>query len=180
MLDGDDAGTAAIMRAGMLARPLGLEVLVARLPADTDPADVLQREGAPGVHELVADAGAFARFRVQHHLERADIGTAEAKDRVIHELRDAFADIDPGAVREDLISCVARHLELQPSLLRSWLSSPQSRAETRRTGCPPAIPRRRPRGMKGAVAFFFSAWAILSAPRGSRQATRWCACSPMT
>ena len=49
MLDGDDAGAAAILRAGVLARPLGLEVLVATLPADTDPADLLQREGAPAV-----------------------------------------------------------------------------------------------------------------------------------
>ena len=58
MLDGDDAGAAAILRAGALARPFGLEVLVATLPADTDPADLLQREGAPAVRELVADAGA--------------------------------------------------------------------------------------------------------------------------
>lgn len=134
MLDGDDAGAAAILRAGALARPVGLEVLVATLPADTDPADLLHREGAPAVRELVADARAFARFRVQHHLQRADIGTAEAKDRLIHELRDVFADIEPGAVREELISCVARHLELQPSLLSSWLSSPKSRAEACSTG----------------------------------------------
>lgn len=130
MLDGDDAGAAAVLRAGVLARPLGLDVLVATLPADTDPADLLQRESAAAVRELVADAGAFARFRVQHHLERADIGTAEAKDRLIDELRDVFADIQPSAVREDLISWVARHLELQPSLVRSWLSGPASRAET--------------------------------------------------
>ena len=134
MLDGDDAGAAAILRAGALARPFGLEVLVATLPADTDPADLLQREGASAVRELIADAAAFARFRVQRHLERADIGTAEAKDRLIHELRGVFADIEPGAVREELISCVARHLEVQPSLLSSWLSSPESRAETYPTG----------------------------------------------
>ncbi len=142
MLDGDDAGAAAILRAGVLARPLGLEVLVATLPADTDPADLLQREGAPAVRELVADAGAFARFRVQHHLERADIGTAEAKDRLIHELRDVFADIQPSAVREDLIAGVARQLELEPSLVRSWLPGPESRAESMSDGGV----RRRSRG----------------------------------
>jgi DNA primase len=134
MLDGDDAGAAAILRAGVLARPLGLEVLVATLPADADPADLLQREGAPAVRELVADAGAFARFRVQRRLEGADIGTAEAKDRLIHELRDVFGDIESGAMREDLIGWVARHLELQPSLLSSWLTGPASRTETCSTG----------------------------------------------
>lgn len=134
MLDGDAAGTAAILRAGMLAQPLGLDVLVARLPSDIDPADLLQRDGALVVRELVADAGAFARFRVRHHLERADIGTAEAKDRLIDELRGVFADIQPGALREDLIGWVAQRLELQPSLLTSCLSGPERRAETYRTG----------------------------------------------
>lgn len=134
LLDGDDAGAAAILRAGVLARPLGLEVLVATLPAGTDPADLLQREGTPAVRELVADAGAFARFRVQRRLERADIGTAEAKDRLIHELRDFFADIQPSAVREDLIARVARHLKLESSLVSSWLSGPESHAETYPTG----------------------------------------------
>lgn len=129
MLDGDDAGAGAILRAGVLARSVGLEVLVATLPADTDPADLLQREGAPAVRELVADAEAFARFRVRHHLERADIRTAEAKDRLVHELRDVFADIQPGAVREDLIGWVARHLELEPALVRSWLAGRENRAE---------------------------------------------------
>ena len=118
----------------MLARQLGLEVLVATLPAHTDPADLLLREGAPAVRALVAEAGAFARFRVRHHLERADIRTAEAKDRLIDELRDVFADIQPGALREDLIGWVARHLELQPSLLSSCLSGPESGLETCPTG----------------------------------------------
>ena len=134
MLDGDEAGAAATLHAGLLAQPLGLEVLVATLAADTDPADLLQREGAPAVRELVAAAGAFARFRVQRHLERADIGTAEAKDRLIHELRNVFADIEPSAVREELVARVARHLQLDPSLVRSWLSDLECHMETSPTG----------------------------------------------
>ena len=146
MLDGDDGGAAAILRAGALARPFGLEVLVATLPTDTDPADLLQREGAPAVRELVADAGAFVRFRVQRHLERAEIGTAEAKDRLIHELRDVFAEIQPSAVREDLIATVARTLELQPSLVRSWLPRPGELCR----GVLDELVRRRSRGSGGA------------------------------
>jgi DNA primase len=130
MLDGDEAGNAAVMRADALAAPTGLEVLVATLPPNTDPADLLQREAASAVRELVADAGAIARFRVQRHLDRADIRTAEAKDRLIHELRDVFAEIQPSALREDLVAGVARRLELQPSLVRSSLPIPESRAKS--------------------------------------------------
>nr|MDQ3676729.1 DNA primase [Actinomycetota bacterium] len=43
LLDGDDSGADAILRAGALARPSGLEVLVAALPAGSDPAAVVQR-----------------------------------------------------------------------------------------------------------------------------------------
>jgi DNA primase len=154
MLDGDGAGAAAILRAGLLAQPLGLEVLVATLPADTDPADLLQREGASAVRDLVAEAGAFARFRVQHHLERADIGTAEAKDRLVHELQDVFADIPGSAVREDLVAHVGRHLELQPSLLRSWLPVAENGAEacpTVMSACEPVKATTANRGSRGLL-----------------------------
>ena len=90
----------------------------------------------PAVRELVAVAGAFARFRVQRRLERADIGTAEAKDRLIHELRDVFADIEPSAVREDLIAGVARQLELRP-LAASGRGCP--RPESRAGACPTGV-----------------------------------------
>ena len=116
MLDGDDAGAQAILRAGALARAAGLEVLVASLPADVDPAALVQRDGAAAASELVAAAIAFARFHVLHHVERADLSTAEGKDRLVGELRDVFADIPSSAVREDLIALVAKRVGLSPRL----------------------------------------------------------------
>ena len=126
MLDGDDAGAQAILRAGMLARAAGLEVLVASLPADIDPAALVQRDGAAAARGLVAAAIAFARFHVLHHVRRADLGTAEGKDRLISELRAVFADIPSSAVREDLIALVAERLALPPALLSSWMPTPDT------------------------------------------------------
>jgi len=131
MLDGDDAGAQAILRAGALARPAGLEVLVASLPAESDPA--VQQQGGDVVRELVAAAFAFARFRVLHHVERADVSSAEGKDRLLSELRDVFADIPSSAVREDLIAVVAAHLALQPALVCSWMPTPAASAGDRPT-----------------------------------------------
>ena len=121
MLDGDEAGAQATLRAGALAVPAGLEVLVASLPSGGDPAALVHGHGVEAAREVIARAGAFARFRVQHHIERTDLGTAEAKDRLVGDLRDVFIDIPPSAVREDLIALVAKHLELEPALVGSWM-----------------------------------------------------------
>jgi DNA primase len=119
MLDGDEAGAQATLRAGALAATAGLEVLVASLPSDSDPAALVQRHGADAAREVVAHAGAFARFRVQRQIECSDLSTAEAKDRLVGELREVFIDIPPSAVREDLIALVANRLGLGPALVRT-------------------------------------------------------------
>jgi DNA primase len=129
MLDGDDGGAQAVLRAAALARPAGLEVLVASLPAGSDPAALLQRDGAGAVRQCVAAASAVARFRVRHHVQRADLGTAEGKDRLVSELRAVFADIPSSALREDLIACVAERLALPAALVSSWLPRTESATE---------------------------------------------------
>jgi len=121
LLDGDDAGAQAVLRAGALAQSSGLEVLVAELPADNDPAGVIAHHGADAARALVADARAFARWRVQSHIADADVSGAEAKDRLIGELRDIFAEIPSSALREDLVALVANQLTLDRSLVSSWL-----------------------------------------------------------
>jgi DNA primase len=133
MLDGDDAGAQAVLRAGLLSRPARLQVLVAALPAASDPADLVQRHGADAARELVAGASAFARFHVRYHVGRAELSTAEGKDRLVGELRDVFADIPSSAVREDLIALVAKHLALEPSMVRSWLPTPERAADDEST-----------------------------------------------
>ena len=59
---------------------------------------------------------AFARLDVLHHVERADLSTAEGKDHLASELRDAFAEIPSSAVREDLTALVSERLVLPPRL----------------------------------------------------------------
>ena len=124
MLDGDEAGRQATIRAGALAQRAGMTTLVASLPDGGDPSALVQRYGPDAAHELVARPHAFARAQVQLHLERADTTTAEGKDCVVAELRDVFADIPASAVREELLEFVAQHLALDPSLVGSWIAAP--------------------------------------------------------
>jgi DNA primase len=53
MLDGDEAGAQATLRAGGLAAPAGLEVLVASLPPGSDPAALVHGHGAEAAREVL-------------------------------------------------------------------------------------------------------------------------------
>jgi DNA primase len=120
MFDADAAGAQALLRAGELAAAAGLVVRVASSPTGSDPASWAKDDGAEVLRE-VDRAHAFARTLVAHHLERAELSSAEQKDRVVDELRGVFADIPAGAVREELVALVAERLTLEPRLLRAWL-----------------------------------------------------------
>ena len=135
MFDADEAGAQALLRAGELAGAVGLVVRVASPPSGSDPASWAKDDGA-GVLREVERAQAFARTLVAHHLERAELSSAEEKDRVVDELRGVFADIPASAVREELVALVAERLELEPRLLRAWLlprDGPDAMPEATRT-----------------------------------------------
>ena len=127
MLDADEAGGQAAVRAGALGQRAGMTPLVASLPDGSDPAAFVQRHGADAAHELVARAHAFARAQVRLHLEHADTTTAEGKDRAVAELRDVFADIPPSALRHELLELVAQHLASDQRLVGSWMAAPHGR-----------------------------------------------------
>jgi DNA primase len=131
-LDADSAGQEAMIRAERLARARKLAVRVVPLPAGSDPADLVQAQGAEAVAALVEASIPFVRFRVEKVLAAADVSSAEAKDAVIDELRPAFAPeaLPPSALREELIREVADRLDLAPSMVSSWLAA----------GAPPRVP----------------------------------------
>ena len=105
----------------------------------------------------------FVRFRVERELDRAELGSAEGKDRLIDALRPVFAGIPPSAIREELIAHVADRIDISPALVGSWLAGGSS-----------ASPQRAPRpqvgtpGSNGAAASRPQARAIDAAARAER------------
>jgi DNA primase len=125
-LDADSAGQEAMLRAAKVAAGRRLELRVVPLPPGADPADLVQAEGGAAMRALVDAAKPFVRFRVERELDRADLTTAEGKDRAIDALRPVFAALPPSAVRVELEQLVADRTELSPSLVSSWLAQPAS------------------------------------------------------
>ena len=123
-LDADRAGHEAMLRAAHVAAARRLELRVVRLPAGTDPAELVRRQGARAMQRLVDDSAPFVRFRVERALDTGDVSSAEGKDRVIADLRPVFAQIPPSAMREELLALVADRTDLAPSLVSALLAGP--------------------------------------------------------
>jgi DNA primase len=122
-LDADSAGQEAMLRAAGLAARRKLELRVVPLPAGADPAELIQREGAPAIERAIEQAVPFVRFRVQRVLERGEHASAEGRDRMIEELRPVFATIPPSALRMELTQTVSERLGLPESLAERALAA---------------------------------------------------------
>ncbi len=136
VLDGDDCGVDAALRAGALAHAADLDVKLVRLPAGSDPADIAAAGGADAVRALLSESMSLQRFQVSTAIGRADLSTAEGKDALVGALRPVFDTMPASAVREELLDQVAQAVGCTPELLRSWLSTrprPAAAAATRHT-----------------------------------------------
>ena len=127
--DPDAAGQEAVSRSVAALRDLnraragrGVEFRIVRLPAGSDPADVVQRDGADALRALLDRAVPLARFEVERALELGDGGSAEGRDRVLAAAAAAIRPLPPSVLREELVQLVAGRLGLTESLVASALA----------------------------------------------------------
>jgi DNA primase len=121
-LDADSAGQEAMLKAAGLAAKRKLELRVVALPAGTDPADLVQRDGAQAIGTAVEQAVPFVRFRVERVLASGDHDSPEGRDRMVEELRPVFAMLPPSAMRLELTKQVSGRLALPESLMETLLA----------------------------------------------------------
>src|SRR5204863_7199337 len=86
-LDADDAGQEAMLRAAKVAASRRLELRVVPMPVGSDPADIVQRDGAEAAARLMSASVPLVRFQVERALDTADLSGAEGKDAAITALR---------------------------------------------------------------------------------------------
>jgi len=127
-LDADGAGQEAMLRAERTAARQRLELRVVPLPVGSDPAELIQREGADALHDAVGRSIAFVRFRVERVLAHGDHDSPEGRDRMIEGLRPVFATMSPGAMREELTRRVSGRLGLREGLTETLLARDASPA----------------------------------------------------
>jgi DNA primase len=123
-LDSDTAGQEAMLRASGLAAKRKLELRVVSMPPGTDPADLLQRDGAQAMSAAVDASVPFVRFRVERVLASGDHSSPEGQDRMIDELRPVFVQLPEGAMRMELIRMASSRLAVRESAFEQRLSAP--------------------------------------------------------
>jgi DNA primase len=133
-LDADRAGQEAMLRASRLASGRDLELRVVPLPEGTDPADLIERDGAEALRGLVESSRPFVVFNVERILEHADTRSAEGRDRALAELRPVLNDLGASVLRDDLVRRVAGRLELTEGRLATLLAGGGSAGGTMSTG----------------------------------------------
>jgi DNA primase len=159
-LDADSAGQEAMLKAFRLANKRNLELRVVMLPVGTDPAELIQRDGAAAMAAAVAASISFVSFRAERVLASGDPSNAEEQDRMIAELRPVFAELPPSALRMELTRTVDSRMALPEGLAEKLLAAgprmPASGAEPARErarnggngdseGTGPAARARQPR-----------------------------------
>ena len=142
-MDADRAGQEAMLRAARLAAGRRIELRVLPLRSGTDPAELVEREGAEAISGLVESSVPFVVFQVERILERADTDSAEGRDRALEELRPVVSELPASVLREDLLRRVAGRLELSEARLGSLSAAGSPSSATRRAAQAPA-PRGGP------------------------------------
>jgi DNA primase len=136
-LDADSAGQEAMLRAFGLANKRKLRLRVVPLPGGTDPADLIQRDGAGAIESAIREAVPFVRFRVEQVLAAGNNGSAEGRERMVEELAPVFAELESGSTQMELIQLVSGRLDLPASLaerlLRAVVEPPESSLSNRRS-----------------------------------------------
>jgi len=124
-LDADQAGQAAMVRAAKMAseRKPPLELRVVPLPQETDPADLVEYEGADALRERVERSQPFVVFHVARILDRGDLRSAEGKDAAFSELQPVLAELSPSALRDELMRKVSGRLELPEARLATLVAN---------------------------------------------------------
>ena len=151
-LDADSAGQEAMLKAFRLASKRKLELRVVMLPPGSDPAELIQRDGAGAMQALVKASISFVSFRAERVLASGDPSNTEEQDRMIDELRPVFAELPPSALRMELTRTVDSRMALPEGLAEKLLAaSPQTaqrageRRGARRADGDERVARRQPR-----------------------------------
>jgi DNA primase len=143
--DADTAGQAAADRFYNWERKFDVDIVVATLPTNQDPADLARRQ-PDALREAVRAARPYLAFRLERALARADLRSPEGRARAAAAAMAVVAEHPNGLVRDQYLMQVADRCRIDPNRLRAgeWgqhRADPDPRSPTGRAGGPrpPAV-----------------------------------------
>lgn len=110
--DRDMAGQEASLRGMGLLRNAGLEVKVALLPANSDPDDIIQKQGKEGFRKILKKAVPFHRFFLTHLEDTLDLESIEGKEEALSQASGFLKHIESVVFEEKIMKELAWLLDL--------------------------------------------------------------------
>ena len=142
-LDADRSGEEAMARAARQAAGRGVELRVVRMPAGSDPAELIAAEGAEAFAGRLPAAVSVPEFQVHRVLASADVETARGRDRALEELRPLVALTPERSVtRDELVRLVAGRLDVPPGYVTGTGGRAGDGGAERRASARPSGERR--------------------------------------
>jgi DNA primase len=161
--DADGAGQSAAASVYQWERQYEVDVLVARLPKGSDPAD-MARNDADGLRAAISTAVPFLRFRLDRVLDGANQSTAEGRARAAELAMQVLAEHPSELVRDQYIMDVADKLHIEAGMMRPRV------ADMARNGVKRVVPNEPPDGQASPP----SRRPVVAMPRPGLEALRLC------
>ncbi|MGH2746380.1 MAG: DNA primase [Actinomycetota bacterium] len=135
MLDPDTAGQGATERSFDIHNRVGIEVLVAPLPAGRDPAEVVADDGAESIRKVVDAARPLLEFKLDQTIGKLPLDTPEARARAVREAVRVLGWHPDPIARHQYISMTAERIGVDSEgiqrVLTEELSSATQEGEAR-------------------------------------------------
>jgi DNA primase len=133
MLDADEAGKGATERAFGLHERLGLQLMVAPLPAGRDPADVVREDGAEAIHKFLDEAQPLLGFKLEEMIAKLATDTPEARSSAVKEVVKVLGWHPDAIARREYVFMAAKRIGVDPEAIQRALSEEVSRSSTGET-----------------------------------------------
>jgi DNA primase len=132
MFDADEAGKGATERGFEMHHRIGLEVLVAPLPSDQDPAEVVREHGPDMIRKVIDDAQPILEFKLEQTLAKLPLDTPEARSRAVREAVEVLGLHPDPIARGQYVFIAAQRIGVEPEAVQRVLNehSPRSSEAT--------------------------------------------------
>ncbi|MFO7782412.1 MAG: DNA primase [Spirochaetia bacterium] len=107
LFDADSAGLDAARRAAEILEKAGIEGRVCQLPADQDPGDILEKEGAEQLKKSLTYTKTLFDYLVERAISRTNIDTPRGKEFVLREVFPYIRSIGSAVRQEAVLHLVA-------------------------------------------------------------------------
>jgi DNA primase len=122
MFDADEAGKGATERGFGIHHRIGLEVLVAALPAGRDPADVVKEDGPEGISKVIESAQSLLEFKLEQTLSRLPLDTPEARSTAVREAVQVLGLHPDPIARHEYAFMAAKRIGVDQEVIQRALS----------------------------------------------------------